>query len=109
MHFPSTELELQALQRTGPLLVLFGGARCAVCLRLKPKLDKLLAERFPAVDLAYVDCEQAKKLCAQSQVFSVPVLRLYVDGRHQFEWVRYFSLGEVARQIECYSQWWRVD
>ena len=102
------ETQLQALMAGPALLVLFGGAHCGVCQALKPRIGQTMAEQFPDVTLAYVDCEQAPRVCAQQGVFTVPVLRFYVLGRLGFERARSFSVSEcmadVARLMELAAQ-----
>ena len=97
----TTEAQLRAHRAAAPaLLLLYGGAHCGVCQAIRPRLEDLLAQHFAAVALAYVDCAAAPALCAQQGVFSLPVLRLYVQGRLALEWARSFSLHEVAAQME---------
>lgn len=100
MELLTTEPQLHARIAAGPLLVLYGGAHCGVCQAIRPRLEALVAQHFAAVALAYVDCAQAPALCAQQGVFSLPVLRWYVQGQLALEWARSFSLHEVAAQME---------
>ena len=96
----TTEPQLHARIAAGPLLVLYGGAHCGVCQAIRPRLEALVAQHFAAVALAYVDCAQAPALCAQQGVFSLPVLRLYVQGQLALEYARSFSLQQVLGDIE---------
>ena len=99
----------QAALAQPALLVLLGGAHCGVCTALKPRIAHLL-QHTPALAglvLASVDCEQAPAVCAQLGVFSVPVLRLYLDGRLALDFGRHFSLSVVrdglVRQLELHG------
>ena len=84
----------------GPaLLVLYGGAHCGVCQAIRPRIQTLMAEHFGAVPLAYVDCAKAPAVCAQQVVFSLPVLRFYVQGRLALEYARSFSLQQMLSDI----------
>lgn len=94
------EAHLQARMAGPALLVLFGGAHCGVCQAIRPRIESLVATRFPQIALAYVDCEQTPAVCAQQVVFSLPVLRLYLDGQLALERGRSFSLQEVEAEIE---------
>ena len=100
MELLTTEPQLHARIAAGPLLVLYGGAHCGVCQAIRPRLEALVAQHFAAVALAYVDCAQAPALCAQQGVFSLPVLRLYVQGQLALEYARSFSLQQVLGDIE---------
>lgn len=96
----TTEAQLHEQLATPALLVLYGGAHCGVCHALRPRLEELMAEHFADVALACVDCADAPELCAQQGVFSVPVLRVYVQGKLALEYARSFSLHEVAAQMQ---------
>ena len=100
MQTITTAEDLQPLSSHPALLVLWGGAHCGVCQAIRPRLEALMAEHFAAVTLAYVDCADAPALCAQEGVFSLPVLRLYVQGQLALEYARSFSLQQVLGDIE---------
>lgn len=91
------------------LLVLLGGAHCGVCTALKPRIARLLRQTpaLAGLALATVDCAQAPAVCAQLGVFSVPVLRLYLDGRLALDFGRHFSLSVVqdglVRQLQLHG------
>lgn len=102
------EAQLQAFLARPALLLLFGGAHCGVCQAIRPRLQALVEQRFGAITLAYVDCEQTPAVCAQHSVFSLPVLRLYLDGQLALERARSFSLHEVQTEIERVYALWRA-
>ncbi len=106
MQTVSSAAQFQRLQEQPLLLVLFGGAHCGVCQAIKPGIESLAAQRFARLALAYVDCEQTPDVCAQNGVFTLPVVKLYVQGRLSFEMARSFSLKELASRIErIYGLW----
>lgn len=82
------------------VLVLFGGAHCNVCHAIKPKLEEMVTQQFPKMGFAYIDCEAHTDLCAQRGVFSLPVVQAYFMGQKSGEWVRAFSLGEIAEALQ---------
>ena len=82
------------------LLVLFGGAHCGVCQAIRPRIESMVAQSFPQVAMAYVDCAQAPAVCAQQGVFCLPVLRFYLGGQLALERGRSFSLQEVGVEME---------
>lgn len=81
-------------------MLLFGGAHCGVCQVLRPRLEREMAKHFPQVALAYVDCAEAPRVCAQQGVFSLPVLRFYLDGKLVLERGRHVSVQEWLAQVE---------
>lgn len=103
----ATALQLEQLKSGPALFILFGGAHCGVCLVIKPKLESLLAQHFPDIALAYIDCEQHPEICAQHDVFSLPVTKLYIEGQLCLELARSFSLKELLAQVERIYRLWK--
>lgn len=96
----ATEEELHTLLQDGAAaLIYFSAPSCGVCQVLKPRIMALLAEQFPRIVFAEVDCSQAPALAAQHQVFGVPVVLLYLQGRESFRWVRNLHLEELREQL----------
>lgn len=99
MHVVADQTELERLQ-SGAALVMFGGADCTVCSAVKPKLEALLADQFPRMEGVYLDCQgEAAAICAQEGFFSIPVVQIWFESRKYAEFVRVFSIGEVAAAI----------
>lgn len=90
------------------IFILFGGAHCGVCQVIKPQIERMLAERFPDITPMYVDCEQQPDICGQSGVFSLPTVKLYLDGQLSLEMSRVFSLHALARDIERLHRLWKA-
>lgn len=80
-------------------VIYFSTPQCNVCKILKPKLKEMLAEEFPEMKFAYVDCEQAKELAAQKQIFAVPTILFYLDGREFLRKSRNMNLNIVAEEL----------
>ena len=80
-------------------IVYFAGADCGVCHVLEPKIKSMLAESYPRIAFGRVATEQASELAAQQQIFAVPTMLVFFDGRESFRYARNFSLGEVERDI----------
>ncbi|MDD2846590.1 MAG: thioredoxin family protein [Rhodoferax sp.] len=100
METLTSEQPLHARIAGPALLVLYGGVHCGVCHAIRPRIEALMAEHFADIPLAYVDCAQAPHIGAQQGVFSLPVLRFYVQGQLALEYARSFSLHEVAAQMQ---------
>ena len=92
--------------RNGALLVMYGSPHCGVCTVMRPRIEALLAQRFPGLPLAYLSCEDAPETCAQHGVFSLPAIKLFLDGRVWLEMARSFSLKELEAGLErSYAPW----
>lgn len=97
---PSQGAEQELSASTPALhLVLWGGAHCGVCHSIKPRLLEMAAAQFPQLALLYVDCHSYPAAGAQYGVFSLPVLRLYVDGQVAREYIRAFGLAQVQQEL----------
>lgn len=92
--------ELNRLIRdSSGLLVYFGTSDCGVCLSLKPKILQLLDEQFSQLKFVYVDCAQAPQLAAQSGVFGVPTIVVYLDGKEFWRRTRNLSIAELQESL----------
>lgn len=98
--------KLNRLKTNGALFILFGGESCAVCKSLKPKLESIILSRLPKMDTAYIDCELSPDICAQHSVFSLPVVKVYIEGMLIAEAARSFSIELLIEKIErSYAMW----
>jgi len=105
-----TDLEiLEQMKAEGALFILFGGEHCNVCHTLRPQLISLLDNHFPDMRAVYVDCEASPEICAQHSVFSLPAVKVYIDGMLIAEDARAFSLSELMQRIERPYAMWRDE
>ena len=77
---------------------LFGAKTCAPCAAIKRKIDEWMSDHPKAVSY-YVDVEAFPEFCAQSGVYSVPSVRIFMDGLCVIEKSGYFSLEEIFVSI----------
>ena len=88
------------------LCILFGGESCAVCNVLSPKLDAEIRRRFPDLKYVYINCNNAPEICAQHTVFSLPVVKVFIEGMQVAEENGAFAIEQLMRKIERpYSLW----
>ncbi|MBN2340576.1 MAG: thioredoxin family protein [Deltaproteobacteria bacterium] len=80
-------------------LCYYSHERCNVCRVLKPKVAQFIRETFPMVALFYVDVEQFPELAAQAQVFTVPTIKVFFEGRESFQKSRNVSMNDLAAAI----------
>lgn len=78
----------------------FSGADCGVCTVLKPVIKQLFAETFPAIQWQEVALDSSPEIAGQLQLFSIPTLLVYVDGKEVLRKSRNFSVGEVANALK---------
>ncbi len=80
-------------------VIYFSTPTCNVCKVLKPKLKELLKEEFPEMKFAYVDCEKAKELAGQNQIFAVPTVQFMLDGREFIRKSRNINLPTLYDEL----------
>lgn len=106
MHIVGTPDELDKVKARA-VLVMYGSQGCGVCIAIRPRIEALLAQHFPELEMAYVSCEDHPELCAQHGVFSLPALKLFLGGKISLELARSFSLKELQAGIERSYVAWR--
>ena len=98
---------LEMMKTEGAVAILFGGARCAVCQSLRPQLASKIDQHFPEMRCVYIDCEKAPDICAQHGVFSLPAVKVFIEGMLVTEDARVFSLGELMQRLERPYAFWQ--
>ena len=63
------------------VLLYFSSDSCSVCKVLKPKVAKLLHEKFPLMRSLYVDTGKSPVISGQFMVFTIPTILIFFEGR----------------------------
>ena len=90
----------QRIRQAPALAVWFSAPGCRVCSDLQPKLATLLEDHFPLFQSARVDCTATAEAAARHQVFSVPTLLIYFEGRESLRKIRNLSLPGLAAELQ---------
>ena len=99
IHF---EKELKDLQKSKDmLLIYFGGPTCGVCHDMEPKLDRML-QNYPNIHAVKIEPESLPAIAATYQVFSIPVLILFVEGKETLREAGIISLNALEEKIARY-------
>lgn len=92
--------DLQSLvRRHRALAVFFGAPNCGICVALAPKLLRALNEQFPRLIIEYVNTSIKPEVAAQFDVFSIPTLLVFFEGKESLRASRVMGVTEVVRQI----------
>ncbi|MGK9475300.1 thioredoxin family protein [Melioribacter sp. OK-6-Me] len=91
--------EVNLIKNNGIVLGYFSTPDCKVCKVLKPKVKELLEKEYPEVIFQYVDVSVDREVAAQLNVFAVPTLILFVDGKENFRLSRFVGLDELRDRI----------
>ncbi len=95
-----TQIDLdKEIAENDALLVYFSHDNCNVCKVLKPKVRELLEDSFPGMKFIYVNTQEQPDESASKQVFAVPTLLVFFEGREYFRFGRNVSLGELETAI----------
>jgi thioredoxin-like negative regulator of GroEL len=92
--------ELRHLINTSEnLLIYFYNDNCAPCLSLRPKVEGLVLDRFPRMDMAYVNSAQFPELVGEFNAFGFPVLIFFFEGKEFLRYSKYVSIVELEESI----------
>ena len=61
---------------------------------------ELIETEFPKIKLIYIKTDKLTELTAQNQVFAVPTILVFFEGREYIRKSRNIGIGELQREIE---------
>lgn len=82
------------------VLAYFSGEKCSVCLTLRPKVELLIEQQFPSVKYVEIKSENAPYITTRYNVFSVPVVMFFVEGRDYIREARNISIAELSAKMK---------
>jgi len=93
--------ELQNTIRTEMgVLLYFSGENCNVCHALRPKFKEVFDTNFPQLKQIYLDANENAEISAHFQVFSVPTMIVFMDGREFAREGRSVSLHLLTEKLK---------
>lgn len=81
------------------VMLYFSGERCNVCHALRPKVKELFDSRFPLVEQLFLDAHENIDISAHFQVFSVPTLIVFLDGKEFVREGRNMSISSLEEKL----------
>ena len=109
MDFINLNEELKELKDNNSMtLVYFGSSLCSVCGALKPKVNELLT-RYPEIKAVQVDTGKSSALAASNNMFTIPGILLFIDGKEAIREARFISVPDLERKIERYYKMYFED
>lgn len=97
-HYTLEEIEEIIHNELGVLLY-FSTPTCNVCHALKPKIIDAFSEHFPKIGQYFIDASVSPEIPASLQIFSVPTIVIYLDGKEFARESRNVSVGELVHKI----------
>ena len=80
----------------------FSSESCNVCKDLFPKIEKMVEETYPKMELMRVDSESVPAYVGEYGIFVIPAVILFVQGKETIRRVRNFSVVELEDAISRY-------
>ncbi|MBG0781071.1 MAG: thioredoxin family protein [Bacteroidales bacterium] len=87
------------INTTPALLLYFFSDKCAPCISLRPKVEQLLSNNYPAMKLIYIDSESQPEIAGHFGVFSSPTLLLIFDGHEHQRLSKYVAIPQLDAAI----------
>ena len=81
------------------VLLYFSGENCNVCHVLRPKFKEMFDEEFSQIKQIYLDAHENPEISAHFQVFSVPTMIVFLDGREFIREGRTVSLHQMREKL----------
>lgn len=91
---------LSIIEKNDVVLVYFSHETCNVCKVLKPKIKDMILKKFPKIKLYYTDTVKTPEIAAQKNVFSVPTILCYFEGKETFRKSRNIGIEELEQHIQ---------
>lgn len=83
------------------VLVYFGNSTWGVCVDLKPKVLALLA-KYTRIKVIYVDVDRSQNVAINYNIFTIPGIIVFVDGKESIREARHISIGDIDNRINRY-------
>lgn len=87
------------IEQQNAVFLYFKNNQCAPCKALRPKVEKLLSDSFPQMDLIIVDSIESPELNNEFQVFANPTLLVFFEGKEYIRKSKYVSIPELETEI----------
>jgi len=82
------------------VLLYFSGENCNVCHALRPKFKELFDKEFPKIKQIYLDAHENPQISANFQVFSVPTMLVFLDGKEFIREGRAVSMHQLQQKLQ---------
>ena len=87
------------VQNKKAFILYFMNDTCAPCLALRPKVETLL-EKYPEMQLIYIDSRKNPEISGAYNVFSNPSLLLFFEGKESVRFSKYVSVDQLEEAIK---------
>ena len=84
------------------VVLYFYNDNCAPCISLRPKVEKLVADKFPMIHLLWINSLVNPEIPANFGVFANPAILLFFEGKEFKRFSKYISIDELSDSISRY-------
>lgn len=96
--------EIKRIKYENEIVILyFSNKVCGACEAIRTKIEKI-ADNYPKIKSFEIDGEEQIEIAAKNEVFSFPVLILYVEGKETIRVGRNVDLMELEKNIKRYYE-----
>jgi len=81
------------------VLLYFSGENCSVCHALRPKFKELFDKEFSQIKQIYLDAHNNPQISANFQVFAIPTMLVFLDGREFIREGRAVSMYQLQQKL----------
>jgi len=82
------------------VMIYFSSPTCNVCHALKPKLLQALDANFEDFKVENVDISLTEDIAPFFNVYAIPTILIFLDGKEFLRKSRHMSVDEVIREIK---------
>ena len=82
------------------VMVYFSAPTCNVCHALKPKLLEAIDTNFKEFVVESVDISKTEDIAPYFDVFAIPTVLIFLDGKEFLRKSRHMSVDEVIREVK---------
>jgi len=90
----------QTINENLAVMVYFSAPTCNVCHSLKPKLMQAMENNFDKFEIVSIDTSVEVETSAQHNVFAIPTVLVFLDGKEFLRKSRHMSVEEVIKEIK---------
>ena len=101
MNSINTEYIEKIIKENNIVMLYFGSESCSVCVDLKPKVEKML-KKYKKIKFVDIEVNQNLKLSRRYNIFTMPAILLYIEGKEVIREARYLSMAELESKIDRY-------
>ena len=82
------------------VLIYFSGIGCSVCKDLQPKIKKSFTTTYPLITQYHLDIQKYKDIAIYFNVFSMPTILVFLDGKEFIRKSRNMSVHELILDLK---------